>query len=152
MEPCFIFEAFELYQKHKIWNTFTKIFRIYIPVNHSEEWSWCNIIKILHSVFQTSKTKSSVSKSGSSVNVLGVGPTALLAKPVSAGKVMNYVMPSQLITNNIHEFCGAYLTVHFSYGSTSTTDSSAPHVVSQTCRVIPPSSNKRHCSSPCGCW
>jgi len=32
----------------------------------------------------TSKAKSSVSKSNSSVSVLGVGPTALLAKPVSA--------------------------------------------------------------------
>ena len=129
------------------------VFRICIPINHSEEWSWCIIIKIIIcSVFQTSKAKSSVSKSGSSVNVLGVGPTSLLAKPVSAGKVMNNVMPTQLITSNIHELCGAYWTVHFSCWSTSTTDSSTLHIISQTCRVICPSSNKRHCSSPCGCW
>ena len=121
-------------------------------INHSEELSWCIVIKIIIcSVFQTSKAKSSVSKSNSNVSVLGVAPTALLAKPVSAGKVMSYVMPTQLITSDIHEFCGAYLTVHFSCWSTSTTDSSALHI-SQTYRVVPPSSNKRHCSSPCGCW
>lgn len=61
-------------------------------------------------VFQTSKAKSSVTKSSSSTSVqssslLGAGPTSLLAKPVSAGKIMDscgskvkVVMHTSLVT------------------------------------------------------